>query len=61
MYGNGPYCGESLGGTADTVYICTDGVTTNSLVCAFGCAVCDPFTADVCKAFAGQADEDACG
>lgn len=61
MYGDGPYCGESIGATAETLYICTGGVTTGMLPCDFECAQCDPFVADVCKAFAGQTDDAACG
>lgn len=60
MFGDGPYCGESLGGTAETLYVCAGGVTTGSIACDFGCAQCDPFVADVCMTMAGQSDADAC-
>jgi hypothetical protein len=60
MYGDGPYCGESIGGTAETLYLCAGGATTATSACDFGCAQCDPFEADVCKSFAGQQDAAAC-
>ena len=61
MFGNGPYCGESIGGTPETLYVCADGVTTGSIACDHGCAQCDPFVADVCLSDPGQTDEQACG
>lgn len=60
MYGDGPYCGESIGGAVDTLYLCAGGATTATSACDFGCAQCDPFEADVCKSFAGQQDGEAC-
>ncbi len=60
MFGDGPYCGESIGGTPETLYVCAGGVTTGSIACDFGCAQCDPFEADVCMAQLGQTDAEAC-
>ena len=59
-YGDGPYCGETIGGTEETLYLCAGGETTATSLCDFGCAQCDPFVADVCKSFAGQSDAAAC-
>ncbi|MCH9680153.1 MAG: hypothetical protein K0V04_01865 [Deltaproteobacteria bacterium] len=56
----GWWCGETIGGTPGTLYTCSSGVTTNTQPCAHGCALCALGTPDVCKAFAGQSDADAC-
>ena len=48
--GDGHYCGESLSdGTAGTLYLCQGGATSSSEVCANGCKVNPPGTADECE------------
>jgi hypothetical protein len=48
--GNGPYCGSSLpGGDPNTLYTCTNLVTTGTQACPSGCLVAPPGTPDSCK------------
>ncbi|MCA9656549.1 MAG: hypothetical protein H6712_30980 [Myxococcales bacterium] len=59
-FGNGWWCGQTLGGTPNVLYYCVGGLTSSSQPCAYGCALCPVGTADECKSYAGQSDADAC-
>ena len=48
--GNGKYCGASLGKDANTLYNCTNGVTSVVEVCPSGCQQNPAGTEDACKA-----------
>lgn len=57
--GNGPYCGQTLGGDANTLYNCQNGKTASSTKCANGCVVMPPGQADVCASGAGDVCQNA--
>ena len=59
--GNGDYCGAGLGGDANLLYTCVGDTTAFTTACANGCAACPPGQADLCKAYGGQSDDEACG
>jgi hypothetical protein len=53
--GNGPYCGQSLGGgDPKALYQCSNGATASQMTCGNGCQVNPPGTADACAS--AQAD-----
>jgi hypothetical protein len=53
--GNGPYCGGSLpGGDPNTLYTCTNLVTTGTQACPNGCQVMPPGTPDACQSSGGD-------
>ncbi len=47
--GNGPYCGSSISGDPNTLYTCTNLVTTGTQACPSGCQQNPPGTPDACK------------
>ncbi|MFO0550542.1 MAG: M23 family metallopeptidase [Polyangiaceae bacterium] len=50
QFGNGAYCGGSLlGGDAQRLYHCANGVTSSTELCTAGCQVQPPGTPDSCK------------
>ena len=46
--GNGAYCGKTLGGDPNALYDCQNGKTASKDVCASGCVLNPPGTADKC-------------
>lgn len=52
--GNGLYCGGPLGGDANTLYNCQNGVTSNKQQCANGCTIAPPGQPDSCAPAGGD-------
>jgi murein DD-endopeptidase MepM/ murein hydrolase activator NlpD len=59
IYGNGHYCGATLGLDADTLYFCQNGNSTVVEVCVNGCHIADPGDPDFCEA-PSNPDPDTC-
>ena len=49
QYGDGGYCGGSIGGDPNTLYECKGGHTASKTVCAMGCHPAPPGVNDYCN------------